>query len=751
MSEAPSGSPGSDGRPGTAAGWLRRLRLAGLGGRGVPVVLQAETAECALACLVMVGAYHGLDTDVPTLRRRFPLSLKGATLLDLVRIAPALELTPRPLRAELEHLPGLKLPCILHWDLNHFVVLAGFRRGKALIHDPSRGLRLMALDEVSRHFTGVVLELTPGAGFQPKTERQQLGLGQLLGRIRGLKRSLLQIFVLALALESLMLLAPFFVQWVVDGVLVSADRDLLLTLGVGFALLALATVAIGAARSWAVLYLSATLNLQWLGNVFAHLMRLPVSWFEKRHAGDVLSRFGAVQQIQQTLTTHFIEAVLDGLLVLLTLAMMWVYSGTLTAIALLGVGLYALLRWAFFRPLREATEESIVFDARRTSHFLESLRGVQAIKLFNRQEDRQAQFMNRVVDAMNAQIATRRLDLWFGVGNKLVFGLERVAVVWVGALLVMDRKFSVGMLFAFLAYKEQFALRFSALIDKAVELRMLRLQGERLADIVLTPPEVDTGVADLGPPEDASAGASAAGARFEARHLRFAYSPTDAPVLEDVSLVIEPGESVAIVGPSGCGKTTLLKLMLGVHAPAAGELRVNGVPLARLGLRRWRDMVGTVMQDDVLFAGTILDNICFFDASPDRAWVEQCARMAAVHEEIERLPMGFHTLVGDMGSSLSGGQRQRILLARALYKRPQILFLDEATSALDIDRERQVNQAVRELSITRVIVAHRPETIASVGRVIVLKDGKVAQDLRTVGPSSGGPSRATRDGAPEAG
>jgi ATP-binding cassette, subfamily B, bacterial CvaB/MchF/RaxB len=726
------------GGPGVSAGtWLDRLRLSGWGARAVPVMLQTEAAECGLACLAMVAAHHGLRTDVPSLRQRFPLSIKGASMLDLLRMATQLGLTARPLRAELHHVAALQAPCILHWDLNHFVVFTGMRRGRAVIHDPARGQRLIVMDELSRHFTGVVLELSPGAGFTPREERQQPSLRQLLGHITGLKRSLAQILVLAVVLEGFMLLAPFFLQWVVDGVLVSADRDLLVTLGLGFGLLVLVTVATGAIRSWAVLYLSATLNLQWLGNVFAHLMRLPVAWFEKRHAGDVLSRFGAVQQIQQTLTTHFIEAVLDGLLVLLTLGVMAVYSLRLTLIALAGVGLYALLRWVFFRPLREATEEAIVFDARRTTHFLESLRGVQAIKLHNRQEDRQAQFMNRVVDAMNAQLTTRRLDLWFGVGHKAVFGLERIAVVWVGALLVLDRQLSVGMLFAFLAYKEQFALRFSGLIDKLVDLKMLRLQGERLADIVLTAPEVDAGNAEPLPLHPAAETPPRAG-RLELQAVRFAYGPTEAPVLSELSLCIEPGESVAIVGPSGCGKTTLLKLMLGIHAPQAGEINVDGVPMARLGLRRWRDMIGTVMQDDLLFAGSLIDNISFFDPEPDLAWVQECARLAAVHEEIAAMPMGLHTLVGDMGSALSGGQRQRVLLARALYKRPQILFLDEATSALDVERERQVNQAVRELAITRVIVAHRPETIASVGRVIVLKDGKVAQDLRSVGPQQPG-------------
>jgi ATP-binding cassette subfamily B protein RaxB len=695
----------------------------GLGGRHLPMILQTEAAECGLACMAMVAAHHGLQSDLPTMRQRFSVSLKGVTLADMVRLAGQLQLNARALRVEMAHLPELATPCVLHWDLNHFVVLKEVRRGVAVIHDPARGVRRVPMAEVSKHFTGVVLELTPQADFKPHTERQSVTLRQLLGRVTGLRRSLLQIFTLALALEGFMLLAPFFMQWVVDSVLVGLDRDLLVTLGFGFGLLVLITVATGAIRSWAVLHLSTTLNLQWLSNVFAHLMRLPVSWFEKRHTGDVLSRFGAVQKIQQTLTTSFIEAMLDGLLVVVTLAMMLVYSGTLTAIALASVVLYAALRWVFFRPLRDATEESIIFDAKRSTHFLESLRGVQSIKLFNRQEDRQARFMNIVVDAMNANIATRQLDLMFGVGHKLVFGLERIAMIWVGALLVMDHTFSVGMLFAFIAYKEQFAQRVSALIDKVVEVKMLKLQGERLADIVLAEPEAQAEFAPRVQDLQAS---------VELRGLHFAYSDSESEVLRGLTLSIEPGESVAIVGPSGCGKTTLLKLMLGVHAPGSGEIRVGGQPLRQVGLRAWRDMIGAVMQDDQLFAGSIADNISFFDADADPDWVEDCARIAAVREDIAAMPMGFHTLIGDMGASLSGGQRQRILLARALYKRPKILFLDEATSALDVDREREVNLAIKQLELTRIIVAHRPETIASASRVIVMHEGKVTQDLRSM-------------------
>jgi ATP-binding cassette subfamily B protein RaxB len=365
------------------------LELSPFASRRVPLLLQTEAAECALACLAMVAGAHGHRTDLATLRQRFSLSLKGATMADLVRMAGELQFNSRALRVEPEQLEQLALPCVLHWDLNHFVVLADLRGGVATLHDPARGVRRMSLAELSRHFTGVALELTPAADFSPRIERQSVRLADLIGPVQGLKRSLAQIVLLALALEAFVLGSPFLLQWVVDDVVVSADRDLLLTLGVGFVLLVLLQTGTAALRSWAVLHLSATLNLQWLGNVFAHLMRLPVAWFDKRHAGDVWSRFASVQQIQKTLSTHFVEALIDGLLVVATLAMMAFYSVTLTAIVLAAVTAYALLRWAFFRPLRQATEETLVHEAQQASHFLESLRAIQAIKLFNRQADRQ--------------------------------------------------------------------------------------------------------------------------------------------------------------------------------------------------------------------------------------------------------------------------------------------------------------------------------------------------------------------------
>jgi len=707
----------------------RSLRI-GFGAPATPVILQNEAAECALACLAMVAASHGLHTDLPTLRQRFNLSLKGATMADLATMARALRLHTRAVRAEPEQLEQLPLPAILHWDFNHFVVLVKVGRDGVLIHDPAQGARWVKWARLSRHFTGAAMELNPEANFERRDEHRRITMRQLLGRVTGLKRSLAQIVALALVLEFFVLLSPFFMQWVVDDVLVTADRDLLVTLGIGFALLVAIQVATSAIRSWAVLHLSATLNLQWLGNVFAHLLRLPLAWFERRHMGDIWSRFFAVQQIQKTLTTSFLEVLLDGALVLTTLAMMALYSPLLSGVVLAFVSIYAVLRWALFAPMRRATEEALVHDAKKTSHFLESLRGVMAIKLFAAEADRQARFMNLVVDAMNADIVVRRLEVTLAVANRGLFGLERVLVIWIGASLVLDHGLTVGMLLAFVAYKEQFSQRVGALIDKWAELKMLKVQGERLADIVLSQPET----VHAGMPALAVEGESAP-PRIELREVGFRYSDTEGDVLRGVSLTIEPGESIAIVGPSGCGKTTLIKLMLGILAPAQGEVLVGGRPLEAIGASSWRSMVGTVMQDEPLFAGSVADNISFFDSRPDMERVVECARVASVHDEIAALPMGYYTLIGEMGATLSGGQKQRVLLARALYKRPRVLFLDEATSALDVDRERQVNQAVRQLRLTRVIVAHRPETIASADRVIALAAGGVSHNLRSVSGS----------------
>ncbi|MCD9088099.1 peptidase domain-containing ABC transporter [Stenotrophomonas sp. SY1] len=684
-------------------------------------IIQSEAAECGLASLAMVADAHGLRIGLAELRRRFPLSLKGAKLSQLINIAQQLGFSTRALRLDMDDLGKLSLPCILHWDLNHFVVLRKVGTSKVVIVDPALGERTMSAAEVSDHFTGVALELSPAATFVPRKAAPSITARQLTGPVRGLWRALAQLLLLSLALQVFVVLAPFLMQWVVDQVLVSADRDLLTVLGLGFGLALLLQVGIGVLRGAAVVHLSSRLGLQWMGNVFAHLLRLPLDFFEKRNLGDITSRLSSVQAIQKTLTTSFVEALIDGLMAVLTLALMLVYSWKLALVTLLAVALYTLIRAIAWRPLRDGTEQQLVASARQQTHLLESLRGMQSLKVAGEESQRRSTYDNLMVDTINREVRLAHLGLGFNGASQLLFGIERIAVIWIGAVLALDNVFSVGMLIAYLAYKDQFAGRMSGLIDKWLEFRMLRLHGERLADIVLAEPEQEAGNIEARPPEDF---------RIEVENLSFRYAEGEPWVLRGCSFSIAPGESVAVIGASGCGKTTLLKLLLGLLQPGGGSIRIGGHDLHRLGARNVRAIVGAVMQDDQLFAGSIADNIGFFDPDFDLARVEMAARLAAVHEDIQAMPMGYHGLIGDMGSSLSGGQKQRIILARALYRQPKLLFLDEATSHLDVMSERLVNDAVRQLRLTRLIIAHRPETIASADRVLVMEQGRVVQELR---------------------
>jgi ATP-binding cassette, subfamily B, bacterial CvaB/MchF/RaxB len=688
-------------------------------GRTLPIALQTEASECGLACLVMVSNYHGFRTDLATMRRLFLISIKGTTLSHLMGMAQAVGFTTRPVKLELEDLKDLRRPCILHWNFNHFVVLKEVGARHVVIHDPAMGIRKLSFEEVSAAFTGVALELWPNPGFKQVTFKQSVKLRDMMGHVTGLYRSMGQVLLLALALEVFALVSPFYMQWVVDHVLVSADRDLLTTLALGFGLLVLMQQAISTVRAWVIMHMSTTLNVQWRANLFAHLIRLPVDFFEKRHLGDVVSRFGAIDQIQHTLTSTFVEAILDGVLTIATLAMMFLYSPTMAWIAIGAMLLYGLGRWAWFRPLRNATEEQIVHAAKQQTHFIETVRGVRALKLFQRLDERRNSWLGLFVEQVNADLRTQKLQVMYRLLNGLLFGVERILIVWLGAGLVMDGAFSIGVLLAFIAYKDQFVNRVSGLIDRLVEMRMLHLQGERLADIALA--EQEPAVVDTMSKQEIEQ----LPASIVIQGLRYRYADAEPWVLDGIDLEIAAGESVAIVGPSGCGKSTLMNVMLGLRPFKEGQVLVGGQPLSKLGLSHLRNIVGTVMQDDALFAGSIADNIAFFDQQVDMAWVEECARKAAVYEDIVAMPMGFNTLIGDMGAALSGGQKQRILLARALYKKPKILFLDEATSHLDVAREAMVNEAIQALDMTRVIIAHRPETIASAKRVIVMAAGKV--------------------------
>jgi len=684
--------------------------------RSLEIVLQTEFSECGLACIAMIANYHGHDVDLNSLRRKHSVSSSGATLKSLINIADKLFLLSRPIQIDLKELNRLECPCVLHWNLSHFVVLKEVKKNTAVIYDPAKGVYNLTIEEVSKRFTGIALELLPSHEFIPEKTAKKAKLSHFWNKIHGLKNTAIQILILSILLQLLSLASPFFLQLSIDEVVVSQDTSLLTLLALGFGLLMLINILVTALRSSIILNVGAQLNIQMAVNLLRHLLRLPMKYFESRHIGDIVSRFSSLENIKNLLTTGIVEAIVDGLMSIGLLILMFIYSPLLTVIVLISVVIYMLIRLVFFKPYKQLNEELIVTDAKQNSNFMETVRGIQSIKLFSNEPQRQAIWHNYYTDALNADVRVGKLNIIYTFAGGLLFGLENILIIYIGVTEVVDNLLSVGMLYAYISYKLQFTRGATALIDKLIDFKMLTLHLERLGDIVLSPKEEGL--------DSCKSGFEIKG-NIEFKNLSFRYSETEPYIFKDVDLKIVKGSSVAIVGPSGAGKTTLLKVLLGLLKPVSGEVKIDGVELNKIGMIEYRKNIGTVMQNDQLFSGSVADNICFFESDYNQDLIEKCAKMASIHNDIEKMPMEYYTLIGDMGSSLSGGQKQRILLSRALYKKPKILFLDEATSHLDVGIESIVNDTIKELSITRVIIAHRKETIAMADYVFELKNGKL--------------------------
>jgi ATP-binding cassette subfamily B protein RaxB len=688
------------------------------GGFGrLPEIRQAAATECGLACLAMIASYYGQQSDLNTLRREYPVSLKGATLATVMDIAAKLGLAGRPLRLEMRQLPSLRTPAILHWDMNHFVVLRHVGRSRLTIHDPTFGIRRLSFAEASKHFTGVALELTPDGRFRPRPAAPKLSLLDFFGQISGLAPVLIQTLILSLVLQLYVLASPFYMQIVVDNAIAKDDHDLLLVLALGFALLLAINTGATLIRAKLLTCAQSTLAFQMGTGLFRHLLRLPMSYFEKRHVGDLVSRFTSTEPVRTLLAEGLVTALIDGTMALLTAAMMFLYRPSLGLVVLAALALYVGLRIAFYHLMRRRSLDLIEAKSLENTTFIETMRAVQSIKIFTGETERCAVWMNRYAQVVRAEALISFLKQAFRVANEAIFGLENVLIIYLGAQAALAGEMTVGMLFAFISYKQQFVDKAARLVERAIEYRMLDLHLERLADIAGAEPERGHSrpIAYQQPIEG----------NIEVRDLCFRYAEGEPFVLRNVNVSVRAGDYVAITGPSGCGKTTLLRVMIGLLEPNSGEILIDGVPLRVLGHEAFRKSIGVVMQDDQLLSGSIADNICFFDESFELEHMMRCAELAGIHEDICRMPMAYNSLIGDMGTSLSGGQKQRVLLARALYRRPRLLFMDEGTSHLDIAAERQITAAVKALGLTRVIIAHRPETIASAARQLVLREGEL--------------------------
>ena len=697
------------------------LDLSIFGKRTVRLIRQTQETECGLACLAMVSNYLGGRTDLAGLRQSLNPSLRGLKIKSLLLQGEKIGLKGRVVEASIDQLGMLRMPAILHWDMKHFVVLEAVKRGRFVIHDPAIGTRTFTKDGISKHFTGVAAEFQASSGQTSPTKRQPaIRPWRLIQSVKGLWPAIAQAVLLSFLLQAYILASPFYLQVAVDTVLPSLDVDLLATLAIGFSLFALVQASATLMRSMILLRIGSVLGWTLTAETGHKLLRLPISWFEKRHTGDILSRFQSINPINQTLTEGSVIMVIDGVLAITTLVLMFFYSTWLSFISLSFVIIFFVSKFIFLYFERRATEDSIVDSAFEQTEMIENVEGIQTLRVFGAEFHKHSSWINKLADSFNSNIRLQRIKNFQEAVHALLFPLENIIIIYFAVQAMLDADgFSLGMLFAYTAYKASFINSTARLIDQFMAIKMLGLHADRLGDI--TTSSEDACFSDDCP------GSDIFGEKIELKNLYFRYSEYDPYIFAGANLTVDKGEHIAITGPSGGGKTTIVKLLLGLLTPTDGEILIDGQSQRQFGIRNLQDLCGVVLQDGGFFHGSIAQSIALFDDEMDMSRVKEAARCAGFHDEIVRMPLKYHSPVGKFGSALSGGQRQRLLIARAIYRQPAILIMDEATSHLDYDIERQIVDSIKQLKTTRITIAHRLDTIIAADKVFKVQAGRISQ------------------------
>lgn len=686
-----------------------------------PIVRQSGQAECGHACLAMVSTYFGRSMSLLEVRSIQAPSSRGMSLEHLMDLAARMHIDTRPIKIELEDLKKASPPLILHWSFNHFVVLVKADDKAVTIADPAMGLRVLSWEEVSKNFTGVAVDVSPNEKMPSKETQLRLTLSHLIGRVRGLASAGAHVIAVAAALELFALLTPLFGQVIADHVLMTKDSNLLLLIGLGFGAAVFMRTYLNFVRDWLILALSTSVRVQVASRLVSHVLRLPADFFEQRQSIDIQQRLESLNEIERTLASTFLQAFIDSLMAVVVLGLIFFYSTTLGVVAVVSMVAYATVRFSTLQTLRNARQLTVTNMVRQSSHLVETLRSVVPLKLANKVDWRLTQWKNLATETANSQIVQAKQEMLVRLSNTFLMGVASIVFLSVAGMKVMDGALTVGGLLALSGFYATISTRLSSFVDGYAQVKLLTVQLDRLADFVFTGAEerqvVATPVSML----------ERAPLSIELRNVSYRFSDVDPWILKDVNMRVEAGENVCITGPSGSGKSTLLKIMTGVFKPQSGEVLINGVSLDEFGLARLRTEAAVVLQNDRLYLGSIADNISFFDTACDQERVERSAHAASILHEIARMPMGLQTLCGEDGAGLSGGQAQRILIARALYRQPNLLLMDEATSSLDVPTEQKVSSAIRALKTTRVFIAHRPQTIASADRVFVLDNGMLME------------------------
>ncbi|WP_246616478.1 cysteine peptidase family C39 domain-containing protein [Thaumasiovibrio subtropicus] len=454
-------------------------------------IRQTEAAECGIACLTMIADWHGFKQDLYSMRQFCDVSKNGMTMVSLIDCAQKIKLGARALHVEIDEMEHLKTPCILHWDMNHFVVLDKIKGNKYTVHDPARGKVVLNRDDINEHFTGVALELIPAPGFKKEDNRRVVKITDLIGNTEGFKSAIGRIFIFALCLELLIIIGPLINQLVIDEVLVGKDENLLVLIIVGLLLLAFTQMLVGLAREWSTIYLSVNFNMQWAANIFNHLIRLPIDWFEKRELGDISAKFDSINVVQHAITENIVEAILDSIIVVLTLSVMFLYSPMLSMVSIATTFVYVTMRLLWFDSFKKAEENIWMANAKENSHFLETVSGILSVRVNGGTSMRENVWLNLNVKRRNTQLYERKLGMIYGLMDQSLVGVSAAIVTFLGANLVLDSIFTIGMFMAYLSFQARFSSSIFSLINKIFEYKMLSVHTERLADIVLSKRSLD--------------------------------------------------------------------------------------------------------------------------------------------------------------------------------------------------------------------------------------------------------------------
>lgn len=688
-------------------------RLFSLSG-SLPLILQAEKAECALACLAMVAGYHGFKSDLNSLRSHYGVSSRGATLADIINTGEGLGLSVRALKFELDDLTKISTPAILHWDFNHFVVLKSATRKKIVIHNPAVGIREYSMAEAGKHLTGIAVECSPTADFKKATIAKRTKIADLFVKSPSFYRALTEVLVLTFFLQLAVIASPFYIQLVIDQGLARRDPQLMHVIVLGFLCLVFAKVAITCIRSLMLMYISNQIGFQMVSGVFRHIISLPTEYFSKRRIGDISSRFGSISGIRQLISNDLVIVLMDSGLSIITIIVMFVYSPFLSVISLCFVLALFIFRMVTIPGYKRRQEEALIVEANSNSNFMENIRTISIIKMYCRELQRFSLWKNGYVDVVNAGAKAQKYGIMTETINNLLSGTENVVIVWLAFTLVFAGDFTTGQMMAFIFLKNQFSESFRSSLGKIADMRLIKLQLERLSDITCSEKEFDNlEKAKFVRPFHGN---------LELKDVGFSYEEGKS-VFDRVNLVINKGDVVVIQGNSGAGKSTLLGIMMGLVKPTIGKVFIENTDMEAYGVRNYRSSISAVLQTEQLLTGTIAENISLFDDRIDEKKLILSAQLAHIHNDILSTSMGYSSLLGELGSTMSKGQAQRLLIARAIYNNPKIFFLDEAMANLNPDLERAVIESLIKLKKTIVLISHSQVALDYATKVVELRDG----------------------------